>query len=229
MRAVRAPKDGWPADLFARAVAKSTSVAGVLRCLDVTVSGWNSRRVHLQVAMDRLDTSHWLGQAYLRGETHGYSKSTPLAEILVEHSTYANTGQLKRRLVAGGLLRDACYECGITEWRGRKLALQLDHVNGVGDDHRLENLRLLCPNCHSQTATYRGRNRGASSRRLQPVSQAATASEGRRWWWIRSPIGGDLTERRSSRRREPPSCKLRAALMAAQSSLVRTKEAGSTA
>jgi hypothetical protein len=79
----------------------------------------------------------------------------------VDHSTYANTGYLKRRLISSGLLRAACYECGISEWRGRKLALHLDHVNGVGDDHRLENLRLLCPNCHSQTETYCGRNKRA--------------------------------------------------------------------
>ena len=176
MRTVRAPKDGWPAELFAQAVVESTSVAGVLRHLGVTVSRWNYRRVHVQVARNRLDTSHWLGQAYLRGTTHAFNTSTPLAEVLVESSTYANTGQLKRRLVASGLLRDACYECGITEWRGRRLAPQLDHVNGVGDDHRLEILRRLCPNCHSQTATYCGRNRGATGRRLRPLTETPDAS-----------------------------------------------------
>ncbi len=158
MGTIRAPKDGWPAEAFARAVAESTSIAGVLRSLGVTFSGWNYRRVHLQVARDRLDTSHWLGQGHRRGASRPMKEGVPLEAILVERSTYSNTAHLKRRLIASGLLRNVCYECGITEWRGKRLALQLDHVNGIGEDHRLENLRLLCPNCHSQTTTYCGRN-----------------------------------------------------------------------
>lgn len=65
---------------------------------------------------------------------------------------------LKRRLLKAGLLRDECYICGIKEWLGQRLVLHLDHVNGDGDDHDLGNLRMLCPNCHSQTETYCGRN-----------------------------------------------------------------------
>ena len=178
MRTIRAPKDGWPADAFARAVAESTSIAGVLRILNVTFSGWNYRRVHLQVARDHLDTSHWLGKGYLRGKSHSFNKSTPLSEILVEHSTYSNTVRLKHRLIASGLLRNVCYECGITEWRGRQLALQLDHVNGIGDDHRLENLRLLCPNCHSQTTTYCGRN-ARSQMRARAATDPALGEQSR--------------------------------------------------
>jgi len=56
-------------------------------------------------------------------------------------------------------LINRCYICGINEWRGMPLVLRLDHINGVNDDYRLENLRLLCPNCDSQTDTYCGRNR----------------------------------------------------------------------
>jgi len=174
MRTIRAPRDGWPADLFAQAVAESTSVAGVLRFFDVKVSGTNYRRVHLQVARDGLDTSHWLGQGYLKGRSHTYSKSRSLSEILVEHSTYSNAVHLKRRLLSCGLLRAACYECGITEWRGSRLVLQLDHINGVGDDQRLENLRLLCPNCHSQTATFAGRNASLWRRRGATDQRAAS-------------------------------------------------------
>ena len=70
-----------------------------------------------------------------------------------------NRTHLKQRLVRLGLLDEACQECGITEWRGKPLSLCLHHLNGVSDDNRIENLSLLCPNCHSQTENFAGRNR----------------------------------------------------------------------
>lgn len=106
----------------------------------------------------KLDTSHWLGMAHLRGKTHTWTRCIPLSDVLVERSTYGDRSRLKRRLLREGLLAPTCAECGLADWRGRPLSLQLDHINGVGDDHRIENLRLLCPNCHSQTSTYCGRN-----------------------------------------------------------------------
>lgn len=77
-----------------------------------------------------------------------------------------NRANLKRRLLAEGLKPAQCAECGIAEWRGRSLALALHHINGDRLDNRVENLELLCPNCHSQTDNYSGRN----GRRLRLVS-----------------------------------------------------------
>lgn len=83
----------------------------------------------------------------------------PLEEILVEHSTYHSNQRLKNRLIKEGLLVDACLLCGLgPEWNGLPIILHLDHINGVRDDNRLGNLRVLCPNCHSQTDTFTGRN-----------------------------------------------------------------------
>ncbi len=127
----------WPLELFTRAVARNYSISGVLCELGVGVSGWNYRRVHRPIAQHGLDTSYRLGQAHLRGAHHSWTRSASLSDILVEHSyaqlrSYANAASLKTRLIRAGLLRDACYVCGITEWLGRRLVLQLDHMNGCG-------------------------------------------------------------------------------------------------
>ena len=81
-----------------------------------------------------------------------------LDDILVENSN-SDRGHLKRRLIREGILAEECVGCGTgPEWNGKPLTLALDHINGVNNDNRLENLRLLCPNCHSQTDTFAGRN-----------------------------------------------------------------------
>ncbi|HEU0023199.1 MAG TPA: hypothetical protein VFQ12_01120 [Thermoleophilaceae bacterium] len=69
-------------------------------------------------------------------------------------------GGLKRRLLAAGLKRNQCERCGIEDWRGRPLTIALHHVNGDCRDNRLENIAFLCPNCHSQTDSFGGRNVG---------------------------------------------------------------------
>ena len=87
----------------------------------------------------------------------------PLSEVLVEHSDFHRTC-LKKRLLKEGMLENKCYECGmLPEWNGKPLVMILDHINGVNNDNRIENLRLLCPNCNSQTDTFAGRAKRVSS------------------------------------------------------------------
>jgi len=74
-------------------------------------------------------------------------------EIYCENSTYDRT-TLRNRIIKENILKYQCYECGIVNWNDKKLSLQLDHINGIPNDHRIENLRFLCPNCHSQTKTW---------------------------------------------------------------------------
>jgi hypothetical protein len=66
---------------------------------------------------------------------------------------------MRKRILRENLIENKCRECGISEWKGKKLSLHLDHINGDRWDHRIENLRFLCPNCHSLTETYTGKNK----------------------------------------------------------------------
>jgi len=84
-----------------------------------------------------------------------------LDEILIENSTYQNGTRLKKRLVSEGVLEYKCSgeNCKVgNEWNGKPITLQLDHANGIHNDNRIENIRFLCPNCHSQTGTFSGKN-----------------------------------------------------------------------
>jgi Zn finger protein HypA/HybF involved in hydrogenase expression len=90
-----------------------------------------------------------------------------LDEILIENSSYANITCLKSRLIKENRLEYKCDCCGNNgEWLGKKLVLQLDHINGINNDHRIENLRFLCPNCHSQTDTFCTRQPRAKSEEI---------------------------------------------------------------
>lgn len=82
-----------------------------------------------------------------------------LEEILIPNSKYENIARLKKRILKAGLLKYECECCGNKgEWNGKPLVLQLDHKDGNHNNHSIENLRFLCPNCHSQTNTYSGKN-----------------------------------------------------------------------
>ncbi len=88
------------------------------------------------------------------------STKIPLLEILQGIHPQYQSNKLRIRLIEEGVKPHKCECCGNTQWMGKPISLEVDHVNGVSTDHRLENLRILCPNCHAQTETYRGKNIG---------------------------------------------------------------------
>ena len=145
-------------EVFKDIVANANTYSDCLRALGLTTRGGSSSDIlKRRIAELNCSTEHF-GTLQMKSPSAKYD----LDEILVENSTYANISRLKIRLINEGRLEYKCACCGNTgEWQGQKLTLQLDHINGKNNDHRIENLRLLCPNCHSITETYAGKNKGA--------------------------------------------------------------------
>ena len=154
------PYAKYTRELLAEAVTASTSMAGVLRHLGLSQAG--GAHAHLRRRIDRLgiDTTHFLGRAHYRGTTNPRRRTA--AEVLVVRAADAKREappRLRRALIETGRPY-RCAGCGRDgSWNGRPLTLHVDHIDGRSWDCRPENLRFLCPNCHSQTATYAGRNR----------------------------------------------------------------------
>lgn len=133
-------------------VKNSKSLGQVADKIGVSVTGNMYKVIRKYIDLHGIDTSHF------EPNKLGGVKKKPLEEIMVENSTYRST-HLKRRLINEGYFEYKCAECGNGgEWNGKFLSLHLDHINGVNNDHRYENLRFLCPNCHSQTETYCGKH-----------------------------------------------------------------------
>lgn len=137
------------------AVEASLSYAETLRNLGLCATGGNRRTLHIWLERWGISTDHFDPRAAQRRGMR--RRPRPLAEILVERSTYSRN-HLKDRLYREGLKETRCEMCGQSElWYGRAMGLILDHVNGVRDDNRLKNLRIVCPNCAATLDTHCGR------------------------------------------------------------------------
>jgi hypothetical protein len=150
-----------PAELQ-EAVRESRSVCQVLTRLGLSASGGGGyATVQKRMRELGLDTSHFTGRGWNTGNHSGllHSGAIPLDELLVRDSRCTNPQRLKHRLIAASLLQMRCAICGLgSAWNEAPLVLRMDHINGFRSDNRLENLRLICPNCDSQLPTFAGRN-----------------------------------------------------------------------
>lgn len=143
---------------FIELVNKCSNILDILRELGYSTNGnsWG-----YQIVKERMEK---LNLFFTKRNSMYYNKDNtalPLEKILIKDSEYNRT-KLKTRLVKEGLKEYKCECCGISEWNGKPLTLQLHHINGIHNDNRLSNLQLLCPNCHSQTENFGTRGRGTS-------------------------------------------------------------------
>jgi hypothetical protein len=148
---------------FALAVKTSVSIRDCLLKLNLVAAGGNYKCFHKRVRELGLSISHFVDpKQWNSGKKFGPKR--PLSDYLSNsHSISSNA--LRKRLISEGLKEAKCECCGITEWNGRSAPLELDHIDGNHHNNNLNNLQILCPNCHAQTETYRGKNK----RRAKPI------------------------------------------------------------
>ena len=150
----------WTDMMLAAAVAKNRSYRAVILELGLVPAGGNYVQVQERCKILKLDTSHFKGMGWNTGED---KKTTNVARSLgsmLRKGSGVQSYKLKLRLFQENIMHPECVLCGWAECsKDGRIPVELDHVNGDHSDNRLENLRILCPNCHSLQPTHRGRNK----------------------------------------------------------------------
>lgn len=142
---------------FVELLKNSSTISEVLFKLGYSVKGnsWGFAKVKQRMSDLNLDGSIFKGKSPIT--KYGSLHKVNASDILKPNCKHARS-VLRRYVIKNNLIPYRCAICGCVEWQGRTLSLELDHINGINNDNRIENLRFLCPNCHSQTTTYGSRN-----------------------------------------------------------------------
>lgn len=160
------------------AIKNNCSIRAALMEMGRNVIGSGQyKRVKEFVLKYAIDTSHWMGQASTKGRKYG--SKFPVEDYL-SNRIKVNSHGLKKRLIAEGLKEAKCENCGITQWREMTLSFELHHVDGNPRNNNFSNLKILCPNCHSQTPNHRGRGIKAVVTSRVSEEEIVAASNGAR-------------------------------------------------
>lgn len=159
-------KKNWNDEQLIKAVKENLSIAGVIRALGLKPMGGNYDTIKRRIKKLNLDISHFTGQGWNVGERYRpVRQKQSLDEILVKDSTFINSNHLRERILSEGYKESRCEMCGLTKWLNEPIKLEIHHINGDHKDNRLENLMILCPNCHSLTYNYRGKKKVVSAQK----------------------------------------------------------------
>jgi 5-methylcytosine-specific restriction endonuclease McrA len=145
-------------------VANSYSSAEACKNIGLANKSGSTTRFKKFLINNNIDHSHWTGQLWSKGKTSLEDKRIKSTGNTYEDvfcvNSLANPTYVKTLIIKKELLPYCCSICNMKPvWKGKELKLQMDHINGVRNDHRLENLRIICPNCHSQTETFGSKNK----------------------------------------------------------------------
>ena len=153
-------KKKWTVEQLKKATKESRSLRQILAKLGLVEAGGNYEQIKKYLKDNKIDCSHLTGKVWNKGMRGLVRKSTrSLNEILVKDKNY-QSHKLRLRLFREKIKEKKCELCGWAEMsKDGRLPLELNHINGNHSDNRLENLQILCPNCHSLQPTHRGRNK----------------------------------------------------------------------
>lgn len=143
-----------------QAVKTNASYRKVLEELNVAPYGGNYDTLRKAIKFFNLDTSHFTGQAWSGGKTIGPKR--PVNDYLSNNHSITSH-KLRLRLIEEKIFKPQCSSCRKRKWLGKPIPLELDHIDGNNKNNKLDNLRLLCPNCHAFTPTYRGKNKSSKA------------------------------------------------------------------
>ena len=147
----------WTKEQLIEAVKNSKTYVAVATNLGLNNYGSNNKTIKKYIKLYALDTSHFSGRSHLQGQKRPNLPKIKSEDLFIKNSKI-DRGYIRRRVISENIFEYKCIICSISNWQNLKLVLHLDHINGINNDHRLCNLRWLCPNCHSQTDTYCGNN-----------------------------------------------------------------------